>query len=323
MNNVYLCPGCKFLGKISVCTLKQNLLFCNQCATSDIYSFKTIFSIHSQSGFKCKDCKNFIPKPNNNKTSIICPYPNCLFAGSFLDLKFMKHPYYENNNLVNDNNHYTIKNDNYQLVESAINDRLNYYLYISNIDYTRYHKVSMLESFNNILKNDSQSMIDYLLLQSKSCKIQNKIYKNYISNLESKITISFKKKKCQYFIKSLLDPNLGIFSGISKFDATINNGIIQNGTNEIYVGSRSGYYSQPYYIGKLLDVIEISSNKSVLDKVKDYNFTKIFIDKSLDGMKVNVTHLMIPPHYNIGGMSYLNRIRSELSDILTVKDNNG
>ena len=48
--------------------------------------------------------------------------------------------------------------------------------------------------------------------------------------------------------------------------------------------------------------------------VKDYSFSKIRMQDISPGMEVIVTHLRVPPHYQMGGMVYINRIRKKIVD---------
>lgn len=204
-----------------------------------------------------------------------------------------------------------IKSSNYFLIKNVVNDLIEKTKY-SNIDFTKHHKIAVLEAFNDILEMYPDDMINYLIDHKRGLGIQNKIFKKYVANIECKIPFSFKRGKNTIEIKSIADNDLGIFSGLNKFDAVISDGIIPNNTEEIYVGSRSAFYCKPYYIGKVLDIVN-NSKLSILDKMISYNFNKIYVDKSLSNTFVTVIHLMVPPHYQAGGMSYLNRMRKQIS----------
>ena len=52
------------------------------------------------------------------------------------------------------------------------------------------------------------------------------------------------------------------------------------------------------------------------DKVIEYTFSLIKIRGVKTGTKVLVTHLRVPPHYNMGGMAHVNRIRKKIVDRL-------
>jgi len=307
----YLCEGCKFLGIHNFCEYKNNLLYCKLCSNSDNVSIKNTFSTFSKSGYCCKYCKRFIPNPLNNQDYIICPY-DCIFSGRFRNLKKQNCESLE----LDDNSTSLNKSKEYIAVENAIESRISYYNYVSTIEFTKHHKLSVLESFLFYLKNNQDDLINYLFFNKRGINIQNKIYKKYISILELKLPISFKKNKKTYIINSLFDSNIEIFSGLSNFETIVKNGIIDNKTKEIYVGGRSGFYTKPYFIGKLVDVVDIQTKSSILNAVKDYNFNNIFINEKFNDRKVNVIHLRTMPHYQGGGMTYVNRMKNEIVGIL-------
>ena len=124
--------------------------------------------------------------------------------------------------------------------------------------------------------------------------------------MEKSLPICYRKSKEIITINSLLD--LNIFSGISNFDAIVSEKLeIENNTKEFYIGGRKAVYAQPFYIGKLLNIT--FNDNSLLDNVKEYSFSKIYMKDIEPGIKVNVSHLRIPPHYQMGGMVYINRVR--------------
>lgn len=49
-----------------------------------------------------------------------------------------------------------------------------------------------------------------------------------------------------------------------------------------------------------------------MDRVVDYSFSKIKVRDIDPGTEVIVTHLRIPPHYQMGGMVYINRIKDKI-----------
>jgi len=147
--------------------------------------------------------------------------------------------------------------------------------------------------------------------------LQNKIFKNYLKLLEQALPFSYNKGKDKFVIKNIMDENLNIFIGIEEFEQFVNSNFkIKNNTSNLYIGGRKGSYVKPYYIGKLLDVISIDNNDSLLDNVDDYNFSHIKVSGVKPGTKVRVIHLGIPPHYQMGPMVYLNKIRKEIKNKL-------
>jgi hypothetical protein len=48
--------------------------------------------------------------------------------------------------------------------------------------------------------------------------------------------------------------------------------------------------------------------------VTEYTFSKIKVQDIVPGTEVIVTHLRVPPHYQMGGMVYVNRVRKKIID---------
>lgn len=186
---------------------------------------------------------------------------------------------------------------------------------------TYMHRACLLRSFANLLQNSPQEMQDYLLEEGHSYYgMQHRLFQEYISLLESRLPFSFSKKRKSYCISSLLDDNLNVFDGISIFEAEISEtGKIGNLTKEFYIGSRKSSYAQPYYIGKLLDVVDMEKHQSIVGNVSSYSFSNIRIKGIASKTKVQVSHLRIAPHYSMGALAHLNRIRKKL--ISSIREN--
>ena len=184
-------------------------------------------------------------------------------------------------------------------------------------DYTVRQKTIMCESFLQIASEFPKEMENYFFEGSRKYNLQNKIFKRYISLLEKSLPITFRKGKQKIIVQSIEDKNLNIFSDTQEFYQFIDgNNKIKNNTQEIYIGGRKASYVKPYYIGKLLDVVDLSSGDSILSSVEDYTFTFIKTSGVPSGTKVKVIHLPVPPHYQMGPMVYLNRIKSEIKKTL-------
>jgi hypothetical protein len=181
------------------------------------------------------------------------------------------------------------------------------------IDETSMHKRCIYQAFINFLDRDPDKLISYLTSSSRYYGMQHKLFQEYVSLLESKIPFSFSKNGERYWINSLLDDRLNVFDGLSIFDACVSDTkCVKNMTKEFYIGARAGYHSRPYYIGKLLDVVDLETELSIKYDVSEYSFSKIKLDRSLPGCKVRVSHLRIVPHYQAAAMSILNRIRKRI-----------
>jgi hypothetical protein len=347
-NTEYLCPGCLFLGKENHITLEKTLS-CVECTiqlkkTTDLkwITFFNTFKKHSKLGWRCSDCQRFIPKPLDGSDNVTCPYIDCCFIGEGSSLNKMNHP-----NSTSNIKHFSMNaskiqvqyqevdalskieieeefNNKLKLIKEVIDQQVNS-AHWSSVNFTIKHKIFVYQAFKSILEKYPLEMVPYLLDNSRSGGFQHKIFQEYISILESNLPISLKKKKNIYNITSLLDENLSLFEGISTFKAIVTaKGEIKNNTQEFYIGGRKATYTKPYYIGKLLNVIIEDNKYSILHQVKEYSFSKIKLKDVSPGTNVIVTHLRVPPHYQMGGMVYVNRVRKKIIDkvkILLNKNN--
>lgn len=183
----------------------------------------------------------------------------------------------------------------------------------SSIDYTHKQKYSIYQAFINVYNKHPQEMENYLLNNSRSGGFQCKIFQEFISILESNIPYSFKSNSKFYKVESLLDCNLNLFDGISEFEGVINDRLtIKNNTQELYISGNTGAITEKFYIGKLLSIFDLNK-KSFMKHVTKYSFSKIVM-KDIKPQTVIVTHLRTWPHYQMGGMAHLNRIRKKIVD---------
>lgn len=183
-------------------------------------------------------------------------------------------------------------------------------------NYTINQKNLMAQSFIKVLDASPEEMCNYLLRDVRGKSLQNKIFKNYVNLLEKSLPIYFNKGKNKYAISSINDPDLNLFADQESFYQVVNDKLkVKNNTSKIYIGGRKSSYVKPYYIGKLIDVIKIDTGISLLSQVEDYTFSYIKMKNTKPGTKVEVIHLPVPPHYQMGPMVYLNRIKKEIKKI--------
>lgn len=354
----YLCPGCLFLGKENLISIVNKNFKCEECeeglrGSTDpkkVAFFRTFFK-HSKIGYRCQNCERFIPHPSDESPIVSCPYFDCCFVGQWSSLHRMHHPTSESNAEIltldaSQNNEKTFKDsivsghtdalsqleiqedlDNkVKLIRDVIDSQSSSVVYNSS-DFTVKHKCLAYQAFNNLLQKYPSEMVSYLLDKSRSGGFQHKVFQEYIRLLEESIPFSFKKNKSFYKVESLLDDNLHLFDGISSFEALVNDKLeIKNNTQEFYIGGRKASVTRPYYIGKLLSVIEKRSSNVLTGNVVEYSFSKIKMRDILPGTEIIVTHLRVPPHYQMGGMVYVNRIRKKIVDkalTLLSKEPNG
>ena len=342
----YMCPGCLFLNKSNPVISLNKIFKCDECETelklaTDPKSsmFYRTFFRHNKNGYHCQDCDRFIPHPIDESPIVSCPYYDCIFVGSWLSLKRMHHPTAQSNieclsldfskeggssfkdmiasDDVNALSRLEIKEELENKIISLreiIDSQRNTIPYSSS-DFTVIHKSLAYQAFDNLIKKFPSEMISYLLEQSRSGGFQHKVFQEYIRLLEESLPFSFKKNKKVYKIETLLDNNINLFDGISMFEATISDKLsIKNNTKEFYIGGRKAAYTKPYYIGKLLSAEERNNKKSLIDFVKEYSFSNIKMKDVAPGTEVIVTHLRVPPHYQMGGMVYINRVRKKIVD---------
>jgi hypothetical protein len=355
----YLCPGCLFLGKENL--LINNKFFnCNECSESSKRELNlkkkflfTTFAFHNKNGYRCKDCNRFIPHPLDGSNTIKCPYLDCCFVGDLDDLKKMHHPNVQSkvehlildsskdssrsfkDNLVNNElnalEKLEIQEDYEQkisLLREVIESQLNTLVYNS-ANFTLKHKQFVYQAFLNLLQSSPIEMTEYLLGPENGSPLhrgfQHKVFQEYILLLEKNLPFSYKKGNTVYSISSLLDEELNLFDGISTFNGIVTEKLeIKNNTQEYYIGGRKATYSKPYYIGKLLNIIDKKTSLPILDCVVEYSFSRIKMKNVKPETEVIVSHLRVPPHYQMGGMVYVNRIKKKITDraLYLLKENN-
>jgi hypothetical protein len=201
-----------------------------------------------------------------------------------------------------------------KILKDVIESQSNSILY-SSTDSTVKHKLFTYQAFNALLDRQPEEMVDYLLNNSRSGGFQHKIFQEYVKLLEAGLPFVIKKNGKLHKIDNLLDENMCVFDGISVYEALVTDKLeIKNNTQEFYIGGRKAAYTKPYYMGKLLSIIDKKTKVSLIDNVTEYSFSKIKMKNVKVGTPVIVSHLRIPPHYQMGGMVYVNRIRKKIVD---------
>lgn len=258
-------------------------------------------------GYRCPDCNKFLAHTETG--TVTCPYPDCFFSGATEKLKRMRQP-----PTVTVAQVIAPPPADIAPLLKVIEDHLNTLLYTS-VSCTMKQKIFVYKSFESLIKKFPNEMSAYLLEGKRGNKLQSKLFQEYVSILESNLPFSYKTSSGLVHVDSLTHPAVNPFDGISKFDSVVeDNQTIKNKTSEIYIGNRKSYYCQPYYIGKLLDVTDMKG-VSWLHGVTDYSFSLIKTNLA-PGTKVQVSHLRIPAHYQVGILSHINRIKKSLSDSL-------
>lgn len=352
---VPVCPGCRYLDRVTILTINNKLYNCHNCQQDlnssdnpEKLNLYVTFAQHNRKGYRCGDCERFIPEPMSDNSILSCPYTDCIFSGKISELEEMRHPTIRGNYDItaldspvgkfgststltlkdslsdsrgNDTSSTGMRlqlNEDVQhqmsILQKTISDQKTALAYRSN-DSTLLLKQLMYTAYQNIIVRQPEEMLAYLVHQTRNGGLQHKIFQEFIRLLEANLPFTYTKNGKTKEIKTLLHPSLCIFQGESVFDSVVESDHrIDNKTQEIYVGSRKGFYCRPYYLGKLLDVSDCSG-QSLMSSVEEYTFFKIIMKKDIPaGKEVKVRHLRVPPHYQMGAMVHLNRIRRTIVD---------
>ena len=337
--NTLICPGCRENNQIEVLSFVSDGLCCVNCHremsnpnTPENHLLHNTFANHSIVGFKCPTCSKFIPEKSG---TLRCPYKGCNFEGLGADLQRMYHPQVKiqregsalNLDKFADHTAPSVTvlsaQEDVDLVYRIINECIDAQvkvLHFRGFQATYVIKLCMYKAFKSSLDKFPDEIIPYLSRVGKSTgrsRVQSKIFQEFTIHLENSLPFSFLKNEEECHITSILDQRLKIFDGESVFQAKVNNKFeIPNLTNETYIGSRSSYYCLPFYIGKLIEVKELTTNQSILNKVREYSCTKINMDPHIveSGTQVEVKHLRIIPHYMMGGFVTLNRQKKLIAE---------
>jgi uncharacterized protein YaaR (DUF327 family) len=318
------------------------------------YRLYNVFSLHSRKGFKCPDCNGFIPESSVGKYGATCPYENCSFSGN-VKLEIARHPasittkknlsllattynllgtskmsiqdrisdnsqMADTSLLVNDS-----YNKEYKILQDVISNQIDSINRLGT-ENTRIKKLLMYKAYKNMIEQYPEEMMAYLvhLKNNHDFPIQSKIFQEYVCLIENYLPFSINKNGKNIDICSLTDPNLALFLGRSEYKAIIDNSfVIPNNTTEVYVGKRKFKNYGPCFIGRLIDVIDETTNLSILGHVKEYNFVQINLDNLIKpNTPVIVSHFRIPSHYEMGSLVFLQRIRRQIVDSVYFHLNN-
>lgn len=186
-------------------------------------------------------------------------------------------------------------------------------LSFTSCNYTVNQKLIMCDAFLKVADDFPEEMSQYFSGSVKRNNIQNKIFKKYLQLLENSLPIRFVRGGKKYIAYTIDDPDLNIFVGIQDFTQVVDkNRKVKNSNGDLYIGGRKSSIVKPFHIGKLLDAIDLSTGESILHLVEDYTFTWVKFKEIDPGTNLKIEHLAMPPHYQMGPMVYLNRIKSEV-----------
>lgn len=318
-----------------------------------------IFAVHSRTGYRCPDCSKFIPESACGAYGISCPYDDCMFFGSLAKLEKMAHPVglskqlslsfdsSANSGAANTGGSSALSLQNLIVADNNIDPEVEIEIcqnFIRDLDIvtnvikdqiesikrvncvgTMMQKLLMYESYQRMLKKYPEEMVSYLVhrKQSADFPIQARIFQEYALLMEDALPYTIKRNDDIYDVVSLTDPNIQLFSGISEFDATIRwDRTIPNNTTETYTGGRKFKCYGPCFIGMIINIIDTRNNTSMMDMVENYSFVQIKMKEGIEiGAHVRVKHFRIIPHYEMGSLVYLQRIRKKIVDSIYLKLN--
>lgn len=308
------------------------------------------FALHSRKGRKCPECTRFIPSSLVKDGLMICPFQDCIFIGDSSRADNMTHPMgvsssymvslnsvvKSNNNSLNETSiQNLLKADvlrpdsridmrmryeyEYQVLSEVINDQVELINRI-NSQSTIVQKLLMYEAFKYMIQTYPEEMVSYLVhrKQVSEFPLQAKIFQEYVKLMEDYLPFTIEKNGNKIDIVSLTDPNLSLFSGISEFEAIVrDDGSIPNNTKEEYIGGRSFINYGPYFIGKVINIVDVNTGESIRKHIKDYSFQQVNMDSTVKpGQHVAVKHFRIPSHYEMHSLVFLQRIRKNVVDAI-------
>lgn len=308
-------------------------------------NFYLMFSFHSRKGKRCVACERFVPESVIKKISM-CPYEDCWYAGDFSDAKEVKHPVgtyarplvsidapMSNDTEGSSSFHNVLTdeaptahdrlemreriNNEKKLLDEVINSQIKA-LNRNGGSGTKIQKRLMYQAFKNTIEKYPEEMISYLVhvKQSADFPLQASIFQEYARLMEDYLPFTLTKGGRKYEIFSLTDPNLALFLGESIYQAQVEEDFsIPNLTQEEYIGSRNFKNHGPCFIGKVIDITNLETKESILDKMKSHSFVKINMSQDIKpGTPVEVKHFRILPHYEMHSLVYLQRIRRKIVD---------
>lgn len=340
-----ICPYCHFLGDISILEGSgqegsRREYKCARCFLSDDPKRK-IFATQSYRGGVCQ-CGHWIPfSAFNNDLFFPCPY--CGVDNSLLDLfQVSKHPSvslpsesgFASSEFSSGNVHHKLSENQSSEVEllEAIDETM-YHLeeiipkLIMQIPRqfrtcTQEQRRCMYLAIHQMVTSHPQEMYAFLTKQNRASyeNIKAQLFRVYVELLTNELPFKLERNNVEYYITDLEDPLLSLFSGQYQFWSEVDaQGVILNQTPEHYIGKAKDY--GPYYLGKLLE-IKSSEGEDLMNEVRDYSFTQIWINPEWAGTMVQVQHLGLVSHPQMESLSYMQVAREKIYQALLKKKDN-
>lgn len=324
------CPACRYLTNKDVPLdvsgvgngYHTKTYTCKICTKhKDKHILHNVFASHSNFGFRCPKCNRFLPKSfTKDKELVYCIYDDCNWFGSNTELKPKAHPVMADTKLyqkdislnfqydkkelqdfITDNSSVDILDtseikNQIKVVDKILTKQINLCIR----ENASIKRLTMLKAYKELLHEDSIMILSYLNGKKlKEQATQTIIWQRYVKLIENQLPFTFNGNT----IYSLLDKDLDLFVGTSEYEGIVNkNGNIPNGTYQFF-------NKQKCFIGYLIDVIDVETNKSLLDQVLYYQFQNIYT-KLPKHKRVRVIQLDMVPHFSMKGMLHLQRARN-------------
>lgn len=336
-----ICPACQFKGSIRPIMLTKGINRCNYCEIMKTEAIReedkilhSAFAECSSKGYRCLRCTRYIP--DEKKDAIVCPYPGCRFENIKGKLASANSPrlhlpwksvscdgtvdypeIIDTSNLLNDK----LVEEAQVMIRECIEDQIKT-LHFKCFPSTYAVNLSMYEAFLQCLHDIPEDLVPYLCSIKRTADfphLQGKIFNQFVTQIERKLPYVFSKGGKKIEVKSLLDENLTLFAGESSFvSEVLETARIPNRTQELYTKGPAAYHLKPYSIGKLLSIKTIDGI-DLSSKVVSHSRDEIVMREVKLGTKVEIRHLRMSPHPQMGGFVYLNRIKKHLSERIQVK----
>lgn len=367
IKNSPVCPLCRESGRKEILILESGMLRCPNCTEitdriqGDIkankadtylqckYNIHSKFALHSKKGYRCPDCSKFIPESLSHNGKVTCPYDDCIFSGSDLDIHACTHPTVtfrdgRTQSMTKASGHgeswstnaksiavlanTSVSADAYYDVKSQFENELSVLTTVimeqyervkrTNSKSTSTQKLLMYRAFQRMLDRHPIEMVSYLVRrdQRSDFPIQARIFQTYAQLVENYMPFTITKCGQEIDIVDLTSPDLALFNGISEFETKVRkNHTIPNRTKEEYIGGRSYKNYGPCFLGKIIDIVDIITGESIKNQMEAFSFSQIKMNDTIKpDTAVKVKHYRILSHYEIDSLVFLQRIRRDIVD---------
>ena len=347
-----ICPACRVNGEKNLLTSEKTLWRCSVCTEKkasvsfSLQSFYSSFALHSRSGYLCPECYNFIPRSLVKNNQVTCPFPSCCFSGPILTLNRTTHPvtirFHDtiSFDMGNDKqpifiDHNSSLSEAHVLLQDSSKKELNLLREVifsamdfterQNLPATKLQKTLFYRAFWDLTQESPEEMIAYLVHNKTSFDfpLQSRIFQKFLFHLENFLPYSCvigngQKKE----IVSLFDEHLSLFDGESSFCGIVQKDhSVPNLTSEHYLSDNLKDYGS-YFLGKIVELKD-ANGLDLLPEMENNSFVKIQLSQNVSpGTKIFVRHYRLIPHYTMGILIYLQKIRKHLGEVLARKKKN-